>query len=130
MKTIKIIGDTGVGEEAIRIAQFIEQQEKQGVKVVFIPPKQSDIIEIDGIKYREKQQKQRGSQGLGYMNRIAMLTLMFNSFDTMNNRTPRKRPDVDILTEYQLVLAKKSNLSKSNRDWVESMFKNLYETVQ
>jgi len=48
----------------------------------------------------------------------------------MNNRTPRKRPNVDILTEYQLVLAKKSNLSKSNRDWVESMFKNLYETVQ
>ena len=139
---LKIIGNPMVGSEAAKAIHkleketgakiiIIEPEKETGAKIIIIEPEKETTIEINGIKYREKQQKQSDLRGSTYMNKIATMALMFNSLATLpySQRNSRQRPKVDILIEYQLVLAKKSKLSKSDREWVVSQFYNLYEEI-
>jgi len=83
-------------------------------------------IEINGIKYREKEQPKRKpiSKTL-----LAMLT-MASMFDYGSGTGSKETPNVDIVKEYGLIQQKKSNLSKSQREWVVWQFKRKFEPIQ
>lgn len=83
------------------------------------------IIEIDGIKYRPRKQKSP-SRGASKMMMMAM-ALGGMSYGGSNYKRPR--PHVDIVEEYKLILQKKSELCRSDRDWVVNQFKYAYEQV-
>lgn len=86
-------------------------------------------IEINGVKYRQKEQPKRKPIG---KTMAAMLSLA-NAYEYMN---PYSRPqksekqlDIDIVKEYGLIQQKKSNLSRSQRDWVVYRFNMLYTKI-
>lgn len=83
------------------------------------------IIEIDGVKYRRREQKPL-SRGAGKMVMMAM-ALAGVSYGESNYK--RSRPHVNIVEEYKLILQKKSELGRPDRDWVVNQFNYLYEKI-
>ncbi len=85
-----------------------------------------NVIEINGEKYvRRHQEKKRHSSRL---NTIMIMAAMFGGgpgFGTYD----RKRPTVDLVKEFELIQQKKSNLSRSDRHWVEYQFKLNYTKI-
>ncbi len=128
MKKLIVIGGAGIGP-------VIRARLKEALIEVISIPEQSDVIEINSIKYRKRKLKppkgnlnpQKHSKRF---NELALMATMFtNMYNMGGGKSPRQRPDIDILLEYQLVLLKNSKLSRSDRDWVEVQFKNTYEEV-
>lgn len=127
---IKIFGHTGIGNQAAATIAVLEQ--KTGAKIIIIDDmfQPENIIEINGIKYKKRVQEKNNRSG--YMNGIGAMVMAFQGAMSMLHNPygisnyERKRPKVDILSEYILVLQKKSKLSKSDRDWVEHQFNRLY----
>jgi len=85
----------------------------------------NSIIEINEIKYRQREQKPI-SRGAGKMMMMAM-ALGGMSYGRSNYK--RQRPSVDVVEEYKLILQKKSELGRSDRDWVVNQFNYLYEKI-
>ena len=86
-------------------------------------------IEINGITYRQKEQPKRKP----ISKTMAAMLMMANAYEYMN---PYSRPqksekqlDIDIVKEYGLIQQKKSNLSRSQRDWVVWQFEKTFEKV-
>ena len=50
-------------------------------------------------------------------------------FDGISS-TPTARPNVNIITEFELIQKKQSKLSKSNRDWVIRQFNKYYKEIK
>lgn len=91
--------------------------------VVMCEPNHENLIEVDGVKYREIE-KPRVS------GRIAQIMLMAQMMGGYGMPKEPQRPDVDIVSEYKLIQQKKSNLSRSQRDWVVSQFHSRYKALK
>lgn len=84
-------------------------------------------IEINGIKYQQKEQPKRKP-----MNKtMAAMLMMASAFSQLDPYVKKQKetPKVDIVKEYELIQLKKSNLSKSQRDWVVWQFERNFERV-
>ena len=83
-------------------------------------------IEINGIKYQEKEQN-KSTKRLPYS---VLAALAFASFDPF---LPKQKsfnpPNVNIITEYELILNKKSKLSSRKREWVVKEFKRNFVQI-
>lgn len=80
-------------------------------------------MEIDGVEYRKKEQKQfSGSRNFGKM------MLMAQMFSGMS-MPKQKDLGVNIVGEFRLIQEKKSLLSRADRDLVVRRFNNAYEKV-
>lgn len=86
-------------------------------------------VTIKGKTYRSKEQPEKKmSHGMA---KILMMATMFGGMSGYGGKSEPERPKVDIVKEYELILDKKSKLSKSQRDWVEWQFnKNFIEVTQ
>jgi len=86
-----------------------------------------NTIEVNGVIY-----KRRASKASTPMSRrvssIMMMAQMFGE-TTYSTKKQRQRPNVIIEKEFALIQQKKSNLSKSDRDWVEHMFHMQYDKL-
>lgn len=78
------------------------------------------IIYIDGKKY-EKQEI--------ITDNILTYKKIKEVTGLLDVKPERKRPDVDILTEYKLIKNKKSTISRNDREWVVSEFNRLYKEI-
>lgn len=93
-------------------------------KVVIINEPHYDI-EINGVKYVEReQQRRRHDVSLSMAALLAIGGLMGNI-----NSYNRPRPQVNIVSEFKLIQDKKSKLCRNDRDWVVYQFNQLYKVV-
>ena len=86
-------------------------------------------IEINGVKYRKKEQPKKKSMSKT-MDAMLMMASAFeyvNPYSTPKN--PKEQPKIDIIKEYGLIQQKRSNLSRSQRDWVVYRFNMLYTKI-
>jgi len=80
-------------------------------------------IKINGIKYRPKEQPKRKQMSKTFMTMMVMAEMYYGRSKQKENSK------VDIIKEYELIQQKKSNLSKSGRDWVVWQFEKNFERV-
>ena len=85
-------------------------------------------IEINSIKYRQKEQERRKPMSKILM-ALMVMSEMANGYGMYGNSKPKESPKVDIVKEFGLIQQKKSNLSKSERDWVVWQFERNFERV-
>jgi hypothetical protein len=62
------------------------------------------------------------------MNKLLMMASMFSGLYVVGGKTrkTRKRPNVVLEKEYELIQQKKSKLSRNDRDWVIYQFERKY----
>lgn len=86
-------------------------------------------IEINGVKYRKKEQPKKKP----ISKTMASILMMASAFEYVSPySTPKnseKQLDIDIIKEYGLIQQKKSNLTSSQRDWVVYKFNKLYTKI-
>ena len=82
------------------------------------------MIEINGVKYQEKKRAKVSKTTFSIM----LAGLMLGG-GMLGGGKEKQRPNADIVKEYELIQNKKSNLSRSERDWVEDQFLRKYEKV-
>ena len=87
------------------------------------------MIEINGKKYVKRERK-----SLKISPRIASILTMAavmggGSFAGFGG-SGGPPPNVDIVKEYELIINKKSKLSRSERDWVQYQFKDKYKEIK
>ena len=82
------------------------------------------MIEINGKKYLPVEQPKRKTGRMGLIAHALASVEMFGA-----NTYHRTRPTVNIVEEYKLIQDKKSNLCRSDRDWVEYQFSRMYKEV-
>ena len=84
------------------------------------------LIDVDGVKYRQKKRESFPKT----QSKILTMMSMFSAFDPYLSREKQfNAPKVDIVSEYKLIRQKKSNLTKSQRDWVVHQFELNFELV-
>lgn len=93
-----------------------------------------NIIEVNNIKYIPKENKKRNisRKTLPLLTMDMMLTNPFmitNSYHMPRVKKERERPQIDIVKEYGLIQLKKSELSRSKRDWVVWVFERRYKKI-
>ena len=125
---IMIVGQGHVGRNdiALRAAELAAQN----IKVVVIGDNSNDMntIEINGIKYQQKEHEKRKPMSKTLM-ALMVMSEMANGYGMYGNSKPKENPKVDIVKEFGLIQQKKSNLSKSERDWVVWQFERNFERV-
>ena len=62
------------------------------------------------------------------MTTMLMMAAAFGSLDPYAKK-PKQTPQVDIVKEYGLIQQKKSNLSRSQREWVVWQFEKNFELM-
>lgn len=82
------------------------------------------MIEVNGIKYQEKKKPKVSKK----LHSIMLLTYAMGGMYGSGEKE-RERPKVDIIKEYGLIQQKKSDLTKSQRDWVEYEFNKNFEKI-
>ena len=87
------------------------------------------IVEINGMQYRQKEQKQyRPSKTLSMFS--IMYGMFGGGFDTFGSKRSKNPPvEINIVKEYELIQNKKSNLSASQRDSVVCQFESNFEPI-
>lgn len=85
-------------------------------------------IEINGIKYQQKEQQKRKPMSKTLMSTMLMAE-MVNGPIISGRSKQKSAPKVDIIKEYELIQLKKSALSSSTRKWVVWQFEKNYERV-
>ena len=80
---------------------------------------------VDGTFFEPREPRVKSPQA----KRLEQLAIEASMYDPylMRNKRPRVRPDVDIVEEFKLIQFKKSTLARSDRDWVERTFHELYK---
>jgi len=82
-----------------------------------------NTIEINGRTYKERViDSPKMSKTL---NTIMLMAYGFGMPQIKHNR----HPNINIVKEFELIQQKKSNLSKSKRDWVERQFHSNFEEI-
>jgi len=82
-------------------------------------PEIQKIVEILDKKYEPIVIKQDR-----FKRNLIQMAMMYQGI------TQRMGPNVDIITEFELIQLKKSKLSKSNRDWVVQEFNKHYKLIE
>jgi len=85
------------------------------------------MIEINGLKYRERELPKRKPISKT-MTTILTMSAAFGFTDFYDKRS-KQMLSVDIVKEYELIQQKKSKLSRSKRDWVVWEFERYFELV-
>ena len=85
------------------------------------------LIEINALKYQQKEQPKKKPMSKA----ITAMLIMASAFATLDPyaKKPKEQPKVNIIKEYGLIQQKKSNLSRSQREWVVWQFERNYERV-
>jgi len=83
------------------------------------------LVVVEGVKFEPRKQSVLSPQAKRLKD-LAMEASMYDPY-AMRKKTPRIRPDVDIIEEYKLVINKKSKLGRNDRDWVKYTFHSLYK---
>jgi GTPase SAR1 family protein len=120
-KKIGVIGHVGHGKTVL--AEALINHASLSDVVVMCEPIRKNWIEVEGVKYREIEKPKVNG-------RIAQIMLMAQMMGGYGESREPQRPDVDIISEYKLIQQKKSNLSRSQRDWVVSQFHSRYEEIK
>ena len=81
-----------------------------------------ETVEVAGETYTKKQKKRMSPQ----MQKVFMMSQMMGG-GPVRDKVSEELSDIDIVSEYQLILEKKSKLSRRQRDWVEHQFHLNYE---
>ena len=94
----------------------------------------NDILFIDGKGYREKhKERANNNPNSGSMRGLAAmlipLMMMPSMYGDRKSPTERGKVDVDIVSEFALIQKKESNLSRSQREWVEGVFHSKFDEV-
>jgi hypothetical protein len=89
-------------------------------KVEIVPAPQDNTVLIAGKRYRVKENPAEKIRRAAYVQSI---------LDTYGSGYKRKRPDVNIVSEFELISQKKSLLCRSDRDYVVRAFNNIFEEV-
>lgn len=84
------------------------------------------MIEINGIQY-ESAMKPKYSRDSDMA--ASILTIIASMHSGFRGFKKQERPNVDIVKEFELIELKKSNLSRSERDWVVKQFKSNFTQV-
>lgn len=79
------------------------------------------MLEINGTQYVQKQIQNPYTKFNPIVTKVLMMAMTLGASLSSDKRGP-ERPEVDIVSEFKLIQKKKSNLSKSQRDWVEMQF--------
>lgn len=77
-------------------------------------------IEINGLKYRQRDQVLSRSRNVGRMAAMIEAMGMMKSQKTLN---------VNIIEEFRLIQEKKCKLSRKNRDWVVYQFNRNFQLI-
>jgi len=85
------------------------------------------IVEINGERYERVTKK--GSKMSAKMFSFVAMGMVMGGGDMFGQKEP-ERPNVDVVKEFELICNKKSNLTKSQRDWVEWMFHTNYTKIK
>ena len=88
-------------------------------------------IEINGLKYRQKEQNNQQTTRQSRMSVMLMgMAMMFGAQGSIGtSKRQRKTLKVNIVEEFKLIQKKKSKLSRKDRDWVVFKFNRYYEIV-
>ena len=88
-------------------------------------------IEINGLKYRQKEQNNQQTTRQSRMCVMLMgMAMMFGAQGSIGtSKRQRETPKVNIVEEFKLIQEKKSKLSRKDRDWVVFQFNRYYEIV-
>lgn len=88
-------------------------------------------FEINGIKYQKKPEPPKRSQRRMPPMLMGMMMMAEMAMPGYYGGPKKRRdmPHVNIIEEYGLIQQKKSNLSKSQRDWVVSVFERNFIVV-
>ena len=88
-------------------------------------------IEINGLKYRQKEQNNQQTAKQSRMSVMLMgMAMMFSGQGSVGtSKRQRETPKVNIVEEFKLIQEKKSKLSKAQRDSVVYKFNRSYEIV-
>ena len=87
------------------------------------------MIEINGVQYEEipKEPVKKTSRALD----IIAPYILFGMMGAVGSSKPKKElPVYDVVSEYKLILEKKSKLSKSQRDQVVHYFNRHFRKVE
>ena len=93
---------------------------------------ETNIIEINGVKYQQREQQKEQLKIPMSKTLVALMTMfkMTNGYGMYGNSRPKERPRVDIVKEYSLIKLKQSKLSRNDRDWVVRIFTNTYQEIK
>lgn len=85
------------------------------------------MLEINGVKYQQKEI----DNASGITKKLHPILVFSERYFHLESKTQKILPkNVDIVKEFELIQLKKSKLSKSNRDLVESIFHKHFEIVK
>lgn len=84
-------------------------------------------IEINGIKYQQREQKENTRATSRMLTALLGMAMMFSP---NSGGGKASMPQVDIVEEFKLIQEKKSKLSRAQRDWVCSQFNRMFVKVQ
>ena len=104
-KKIAIIGNTGHGTSVAAKAK----------NTLVAVDGDGKALAINGVRYTPIKRHAPGKA-------LSNLMMMASMFGGLPGIKEPERPDVDIPTEFALIQRKQSNLSRSQRDWVEDVF--------
>ncbi len=123
LKKIMLIGVDSPLTDAIR-----KQIEDVGREIVIVPSKPERSITINGKSYIEKEEAKHNSTNSRYLMESLAIAMCHSVSAQMDSRKGPP-PNVNIVTEFELIQQKKSNLSKSQRDWVVKQFNNRFKEL-
>jgi hypothetical protein len=88
-------------------------------------------IEINGLKYRQKEQN---NQQISRRSRMPFtlygMAMMFGAQGSIGtSKRQRETPKVNLVEEFKLIQEKKSKLPRKDRDWVVFQFNRHYEML-
>lgn len=84
-------------------------------------------IEIDGVKYQRKEQPKRKPLSKT-VTAALMMAVTFGGYGS-GLRKNKEVPSVDLIKEFGLIQQKKSNLSRSEREWVIWQFNKYWKLI-
>jgi hypothetical protein len=85
-------------------------------------------IEINGLKYRQKEQNKSQIARQSSMSiMLSSMAMMLGDYGV--SKRERKNPKVNIIEEFKLIQEKKSNLSRKDREWVVFQFNRNFKLV-
>jgi len=119
---IAIIGAGQVGKNTMIAAA------KSGVDVMIVAEPENTIV-IDGKTYAPRDKRQSSKYGKS-MSMLIGISMMMGADLGLGGGGVKERPKVNIVSEFELIQQKKSQLSRNNRDWVVSRFFELFKIVK